>query len=780
MRYLLLIGFFLTVNFSALSQDKTYKIGFLLDKANDRINVLIDDLQEEIIAVVGEDATVVFPSNSRYVNNFNPNLAKEQYNTLVSEVDIVIAYGATTNKVLTEREAYPIPTILFGTVNKDFIETTRAQKINVENFTSIVTPLSYEEDLRIFKELVGCKSVGVLMERGAIQYSPVSEILAKLSSDLELELTLLPFDTAQDVINALEGQEAVYFIGGLYLTEDEIKNIANALIAKKIPSFTTTQIRDVENGLLATNNDQSQIDQFFRRIALSVESVVVDDVPSESSSLLTVNKSLTINFNTAQRIGVPLKYSLIATTNFVGDASDIDADKRYDLVSVMTEVIAENLTLKELQQDVLVSEEDTKFAKSDYLPDVFASASANYTDPEFAAATNGQNPEVLTAGNITLSQTIFSEAANANIGIQTALQQAQQEDYNREQLNIVFESVTAYFNALILKANYKIQSKNLNLTKRNLQIAAQNYDAGQSGKSDVLRFRSELVQNMQDNVESFNQLNQGYYVLNQLLNNPISLVIDVDDAELDSGIFEEYDYHAFNDLLNDPLERRPFIQFLIQEALNNSPELKFLDYNLIATERSEKLFGPGRFLPTVALQGQYNHVFSRSGAGSTFPPFLTTPPDGYYNVGVNLSLPIFNQNKQNINKQIATIQKEQIQFSTENLKLQIEKNINDAVLEVINQITNIELSKVFEETAKEVLELTQTSYENGAVNIIQLLDAQNNYLQAQLASSNATYNYLLAMLTLERYIGNFFLLESTDDRNAFIARFLEFKASIED
>ncbi|WP_205527078.1 TolC family protein [Hanstruepera ponticola] len=757
-----------------------YKIGFLLDKTNSKIASLVDKLEEEITAVVGEDATVVFPDNNRYTNNFDPLLAKKQYETLVNEVDIIIAYGVVSNEVLAKRDTYPKPTILFGTVNEDFIEDGKHINHEVDNFTSIVTPLSYKEDLEFLKKLVGCKQVGILIERGAIAYDPISEMITSLAAELELDLSLVPFDNTSDIINALDDQKAVYFIGGLYLTDAEMKTVADALIQRKIPSFTTSPISDVENGLLATNNDQTQIDQFFRRIALSVESIVVDDVFNESSSLLTVNKSLTINFNTAQKIGIPLKYSLIATTNFVGDASDIVADKEYDLVSVMTEVIAENLTLKEAKQNVYIAEKDAELAKSNYLPDVSAAASANYNDPEFAEATNGQNPEVLTAGNITLSQTIFSESANANIGIQTALQKAQMEDYNREELNVIFESATAYFNTLILKANYKIQSKNLNLTKRNLEIASQNFEAGQSGKSDVLRFRSELVQNMQDNIESFNQLKQGYYVLNQLLNNPIDLIIDVNDAQLDSGIFEEYDYHEFNGLLNDPVERKPFTDFLIEEALNNSPELKFLDYNLIATERSEKLFGPGRFLPTVALQGQYNHVFSRSGAGSTFPVFIPTPPDGYYNVGVSLSMPIFNQNKQNINKQIATIQKEQIQFSTDNVKLQIEKNINDTVLEIINQVTNIELSIVFEETAKEVLELTQTSYENGAVNIIQLLDAQNNYLQAQLASSNATYNYLIAMLTLERYIGNFFLLESTDERNAFLARFLEFKANIED
>ena len=106
--------------------------------------------------------------------------------------------------------------------------------------------------------------------------------------------------------------------------------------------------------------------------------------------------------------------------------------------------------------------------------------------------------------------------------------------------------------------------------------------------------------------------------------------------------------------------------------------------------------------------------------------------------------------------------------------MNIEKNINDAVLELFNQISNIQLSKVFEETAKEALDLTQTSYASGAVNIVQLLDAQNNYVQAQQASANANYNYLQSAMQLERSLGLFFLLQDDNEREAFVKRFQEF------
>jgi len=319
-----------------------------------------------------------------------------------------------------------------------------------------------------------------------------------------------------------------------------------------------------------------------------------------------------------------------------------------------------------------------------------------------------------------------------------------------------------------------IQKQNLELTKSNLNVATENYEAGQSSKSDVLRFRSELAQNTQQLVEAINQLEKGYIVINQLLNNPIETKIDVDEAELSSDIFSDYKYVQLGQFLDDPQLRKPFVKFLVQEAISNAPEIKALDYNLEATERSQRLYGAGRFLPTLALQGQYNYEFTRSGVGTEYAFGFPALPDGYYTVGLNVSLPIFNQNKQNLNQQIATIQKERLEITIDNVKLNIEKNINDSVLELINQISNIQLSKIFEDTAQEALDLTQTSYANGAVNIVQLLDAQNNYLQAQLASANATYNYLQSTMQLERSLGLFFLLQDKSERDAFEQRFLEF------
>ena len=780
--FFFLFALSISITISAQTKDE-YSIGILLERNTGEVKNLIEGLKKEIIDVVGEDAVVNFSDSKVLINDFDLGVAEKNYNTLVNgDVDIILTFGNTNNRVVVKQENYPKPVILFGSVSEEMMDSFGGNKATsqIKNLTAVITTQSYKNDIETLIEITNSKKIGVLIEEGYLNNQPLNEIFNAIANEFSVELTLVPFNTLADIVKHLEefdDYDGIYLAGGFYLTNEEIKELANVLIDKKLPSITATTIKDVKNGIMASNHDQSELNQYFRRIALTVESAVLGENLAELPVKIDMNNNLSINYTTAEKIGVPLKYSLIATTNLIGDPTSRSSGKKYNLIEVMKEAIAENLELESFRQDVLLSEEDVRTAKSNYLPNLSAGATGTYFDPEFAETAAGRSPELLANANVNLTQTVFSNEAGANITIQKALQKAQQENYNSEALNTVFNASSIYFQTLILKTNVSIRSQNLDLTKYNLKIAQENFEAGQAGKSDVLRFRSEMAQNMQDLIVARNQLAQAFFELNQILNNPVDTKVDVEEAELNKGIFESYNYEQLGTFIDDPTLKKPFVDFLVEEAINNAPELKALDYNLKAVERSEKLYGAGRLLPTLALQGQYNYELGRSGAGTEFPIFIQAPPLGYYNVGLSLKLPIFDQNRQNINKQIATIQKDQINVFQDNARLTVQRNINDAVLELVNQIANIQLSKLAEETAKESLELTQTSYANGAVNIVQLLDAQTNYLESQLASSTANYNYLQKTMQLERYIGMFFLLETQEEKQEFINRFLEYSSN---
>ncbi len=747
------------------AQEKpNYQIGILADTYNEESGAILGRLQEEIKAVVGEDATLEFPENLRLFNDYDLGKARANYEQLAnSQADLIMAFGYVSSRMLRERQAYPLPTILFGTTNIEVapFDPDRPQS-GIANFTYLIDIQSYAEDLSTLRELTQFSNVGIAIEARVAETLPVKEAFERIMQGQNYRL--IPFTGTEDILDNLEGLDALYLAGGQLLPDHEIKALADALIGRRIPTFTNTTVEDVALGLLATNRNDKIVEQFLRRMALTVDSWVNGASLGELPVWVDFGRELTVNYETAQKIGLPLGFSLIGKTRFLGSLDKPTPSDSYTLLDIIQGGLERNLGLQSREKDVQLSQQDVRQAKSDYLPNVSASASAQMVEGDAAFAP--LRPEYRTDGNLALQQTVFSPDANLNIAVQRNLQLAEQSNLDASQLDAILEGSGLYFNALLNKMNVKIQNQNLMLTRENLKIAEQNFEAGQAGKTDVLRFRSQMAQNTLTLVESINALEQSYIDINQFLNNPIEKDIEVAEAVMGEGVFAAYDYRQLAEILEHPQYREPFAAFLIEEARLNSPELEALSYAFQAVEKNYKRNALGRILPTVGIQAAYDQNFNQWGQGST-----ELDPAGFYSMGVNIRLPLFNQYKTELNRQSARIQMEQIEIDRQNLELAISRNVNQGVLNLMNQIANIKLSQVAEAAARESLDLVQTSYREGAVNIIQLIDAQNNYLQAQLANAGATYNFLITAIQLERFIGYNFLLhteaENLDFRNRF-------------
>ena len=768
------ILFFLLASTLTIAQaQKTVTIGILADEISDNTQ-LLNQLESEIKTIVGQQTTVVF--GEILANNFDSATAKANYQKLLAnETDIILTFGVVDIIVLHQETKYPKPVIVFGTINSDFIKLPEGQNTSgINNITYIITPSSYAKDLDAFSKLYDYKKIGILVDDYLPKILPLNTVFDSYFSNKESTYKIIPINKSTQFNTILNDVDAVYLTGGFNFDDTTFNKMVAAINQNKLPSFSSVRKADVERGILASNQPETNIKQFFRRIALNVEAIISGTNPSELPLMLSYKNKLTINNTTAEQIGFPMRYSMLATADIIGGDTKVEPKSALSIVDIMNSVVSKNLSLKATEKDVALAAQDIKTAKSNYLPDVSANVGGTYIDPKVAQFSGGQNPEFSTAGNITLEQLIYSENASAGIDIKESLEKAQQETYNAAELDALLNATTSYFNALVLKTNASIQNQNLQVTKQNLELAEQNFQAGASGKSDVLRFKSELAQNTQSLIDAGNQLNQAYFTINQLMNVDIATKIAIQDAEISLGVFKEYNYTEMITLLDDQKMQPKLIAFLIEEAKQNAPELKNLGHNLNAIERNYRLNDKGRFIPTVALQGQYNLGFTQSGKGSTYPIGSPNIPDGTYNVGLNISLPIFQQNQRNINRQTSKIQSDQLLIQKENTNQNIEININTIVLDLVTEIANIEISKVAENTAKESLELTQNAYQEGAVPVIQLIDAQTNYLQAQLASATANYNYLLVSMQLEHAMGYFFLMNSTTNNQAFIQRATQF------
>ena len=761
---------------NALSQQRdTLEIRVMVDQAPPELTALFDRMRAEVVAVVGGQATIGLSQNDIRDNGFDPARAEEIYQDMVAgAADLIIAFGAVSASVVSGRETYPKPTVLFGGVNRDLLDLPPPGATSgIPNFTYLISAESYERDLRTLKSLYDFRRVGIVtpMPPELLDTLGLGQRLEELMAEIDSDFEVVRYESSADLEGALDRIDALYLLESLQIPDEEVRTIAELLIGRDIPSFSGTRREDVEMGLLATNQPREGLDSFFRRLALLVESVVNGEELADLPVYFDLDQLLTINFHTARAIGVPIRYSLITTTEFVGQFENPLAERRYALVDLIQEALAANLGLEVARQDVRIAEQDHRSSWSDYLPSLSVGVTQAVLDRDLAAVSGGRNPQYATQGTVSLGQVAFSPDLNAGMSIRRSLLDAQREGLRASEWDVVLDAASAYFTVLILKANVEIQAQNLDATKQNLRIAVQNFDAGQTGRGDVLRLESKAAQDMQALVDAVTELDQGFHAINQLVNQPVGREIDVLDVTMRSGTFTDAEFEEIRRILDDPSLREPFEDWLAIEAVANAPELRFLDHNIDAVGRSARLNGLERLLPTVAAGVDFNRTFSQRGVG--VPP-ADASIDEYYSLGLSASIPLFDSNQRRIARQTDLIQQTQLRLDRRSTEVAIERAVRDIVLDLTGGIARIQLSLSSEEAAGESLELAQAAYASGANTVVELLDAQTNHLGAQLARASATYSFLATSVGLQRLVGHFSMLSSPELNDAYMQRFQTF------
>jgi outer membrane protein len=82
----------------------------------------------------------------------------------------------------------------------------------------------------------------------------------------------------------------------------------------------------------------------------------------------------------------------------------------------------------------------------------------------------------------------------------------------------------------------------------------------------------------------------------------------------------------------------------------------------------------------------------------------------------------------------------------------------------------MDLSGQAADFARKSFVMVQDAYAKGAVSIVELTDAQTNMLNAEFSTYNSVYDFHKSLLSVQRVISKFILLEANDDLFEFSAR----------
>ena len=341
-------------------------------------------------------------------------------------------------------------------------------------------------------------------------------------------------------------------------------------------------------------------------------------------------------------------------------------------------------------------------------------------------------------------------------------------------LDVVLDAAEAYLTVLEARTVADVRRSNLYRNRSNLEVARLREGVGSSSRADIYRWQGEVANSRRDLISAESQVRVALLELKRLLNRPLDRPVAQQPVTLGDAALLAQDSTVLV-WFEDPARTAVLSQFLVGEALRISPEIQRADAAIAAEERQHTAAGRAFWMPTLALQGGFNNVFSRGGAGSSAPILpggvtLSTAPDLSWQFRVQASLPLFTGFSRTATRAQTSIELERLKVQRESVRLSLDQRVRAAMESAAATYAAIALTRDASEAANRNYELVSDAYSRGAADITALIDAQSTAEQSSESAANAVHDFLLDLMRVERAMGDFGSLRSPEDRQAFLER----------
>jgi len=519
-----------------------------------------------------------------------------------------------------------------------------------------------------------------------------------------------------------------------------------------------------------------------RRIALNIQEILLGENAGDLSVTIPIDDEFVINMRTAEELKIYPAWSLINTSRLI-NTIEKKADRVLSLIDAITNAKQFNLDYLAEQMRIESGMMDVNIARSNLLPQLKSSLTGTLIDNYRASNSSGQIAEKTISGGLTLEQLIYDVDAWTNFDVNSLNQELRDYELQQAKLDLIKTTSVSYFEVLLAETLEKINKNNLNLSNSNMEIARYRVTVGSANLTEIYRWESEIANSLKSVIQANANRNLAEINMNRLLNFPSEESIDLDENSMDE-LIAIVTHDKVMKYYKNKWDFKIFRNFMVEESFLHSPELKVLNKVIEIQERISTGATTQFFLPTIGLQGQVNNTFYRGGAGSEFNPVTipgigqfqigAPPKDFSWNVGLNLSFPLFEGAGRFAEVEQASIELKKLHFQKESLQDQLEQAVRSALHLSGSSFAGMIQAKISAESSLKNLDIVINMYSQGFASITELLDAQNAALQAELLATSSQFDFLIDMMNVQRSIGEFIFTYDVDERKAFINRMEEF------
>ena len=431
-----------------------------------------------------------------------------------------------------------------------------------------------------------------------------------------------------------------------------------------------------------------------------------------------------------------MKYKILITVISL-ISLNTNSQEVLDLKKATAITLENNLNIKISENFEKISDNNTSFLNSGYLPKI--SAGSNFIK-------SNQNVEIKTPSGLegTL-ENIESDSNSANISMNFIIvdgagrkfnYRKSKELFNKSKLevvevieNTIFQLYTVYFEACRLIEEQTIYKNNLDISQSRLDRKRLELEYGQSTSLEVLNAEVDFKN------DSINYLNTISNLSN--VKRDLNLIMNVDSEKI-FELITEVNFLEFKEL-NDAYSG----------AKENNTSLK-IDNKNVSISKNEVMATKSTYLPTIGLIGSYG--WNESINDNPYAFFNKNINDGFSG-GVSLSWDIFNSGRKIIANKNAKIKYENSKIEKERKMNLFFNELNSIYQTHTNNLYIFEVQEKNLETNKLNFDRNLEQYKLGRLSSIQFRDAQLKLQRAELQKNTSKYNTKISELALMKISG---------------------------
>lgn len=432
-----------------------------------------------------------------------------------------------------------------------------------------------------------------------------------------------------------------------------------------------------------------------------------------------------------------LLFSLILTVPL--QAQEADIPDKISLQEAINIALENNHQIQVASNDIELADKQVRSEKADYLPSLNANMSGNrnvgrsFNDNTGQITTEANNSF---RSNLSSDLPIFSGFENLHsLRSSEYDKRSREENLERVREDVIFNTVSNYLQYILDQKFLEIDRENLEASRKTLEQVRAQVEVGSRPSVDLYNQESTVANNELSVVNSENALQSSRLQLIQTLQIDPLQEYEFESPEIDTQNVTAPEYNL-DQLVATALENRSDLQ-------SEEFDIQSIKHQLDATR--------GSLYPSLSLSGSVSSSFSELQPLGFQDQFFDSNINRSF--GLSLTIPIFGNLNTRTNVQSQQINYKNAKLNLRDTELQVVQDVNQAYNDYQSYIKELEASEKALQAAERTYMTQKQRYEVGSGTLIELSDANAQYVEAQASRAQALFRVIFQQKLLDYYIG---------------------------